>query len=82
MKHGALELGLVDEVVPPDDVAPRAVAWCERLLKLPAQAVAQTRALAREPLVRAFDILDDAHVESFLDLWFSDETRGAGAGPG
>jgi 2-(1,2-epoxy-1,2-dihydrophenyl)acetyl-CoA isomerase len=44
----AAELGLVNEVVPHDELIPRVVEWCERIAKLPPHALA-----AGKPLLRA-----------------------------
>jgi 2-(1,2-epoxy-1,2-dihydrophenyl)acetyl-CoA isomerase len=45
--HRAKELGLVHEVVAPDELLPRADAWCTRIAALPAHAVAMTKPLLR-----------------------------------
>lgn len=73
----ALQIGLIDEAVAPEDVVPRAVAWAQELLALPAGAVAQTRQLARADLTALFDEDIGAHVTPFLDIWFSDEAQAA-----
>ncbi|MDQ3206752.1 MAG: enoyl-CoA hydratase/isomerase family protein [Pseudomonadota bacterium] len=49
----ACEIGLVDEVVEPDQVTPRALAWLQSLLALPRSALLGTRAIARADLVEA-----------------------------
>ncbi|MDX1455000.1 MAG: enoyl-CoA hydratase/isomerase family protein [Gammaproteobacteria bacterium] len=72
----ALEAGLVDQLVPADKVVETAITWCRERLALPPQAMAATRAFARRDLVQLFDELDDAADQAFLDVWFSDETRG------
>src|SRR5581483_812798 len=56
----ALTMGLVDEVVAQELVLPRAVAWCEELLKLPRFAMEGTRADARADLA---EICDKAMVD-------------------
>ncbi len=43
----ALTLGLVNEVVPHDQLLPRAVEWCERAIGLPGHALAMTKPLLR-----------------------------------
>jgi enoyl-CoA hydratase len=67
--------GLVDEVVPPDDVLPRALARAAELAAVPSPGFAQVKAgLRRETLDRiARHAAADA--ESWLDTWFADETR-------
>jgi len=71
----ALAAGLVDEVVPMDEVVQKAVAWITSLTRLPPVALRETRRLARAPLLEAFARLDDIGLESFLDVWFSPETQ-------
>ena len=43
----ALAPGLVNEVVPHDQLLPRAVEWCERAIELPNHALAMTKPLLR-----------------------------------
>jgi 2-(1,2-epoxy-1,2-dihydrophenyl)acetyl-CoA isomerase len=45
--HTAKELGLVHEVVAPDELLPRADAWCTRIASLPPHALAMTKPLLR-----------------------------------
>lgn len=73
----ALQVGLVDEAVAAEEVVPRSVAWAQELLALPADAVAQTRQLARADLTTLFDEDIGAHVAPFLDIWFSNEAQSA-----
>lgn len=73
---GALEVGLVDEVAPADEVVERSVAWCRQLLELPQGAVAATRAAARADLMVLFDHLDRASLDAELDrCWYADEPQ-------
>jgi len=44
----ALEWGLVNEVVPHDELLPRAEAWCDRLDALPPYAAPMSKALLRQ----------------------------------
>jgi enoyl-CoA hydratase/carnithine racemase len=71
----ALQVGLVDEVVPVDDVVPRALAWTRELLTLPRASMLGTRALARQPLAAAFESVDEPMLTAVTDHWFSDETQ-------
>lgn len=71
----ALRVGLVDEVVEPEEVVPRALAWAERLASLPRQAMRETRRLARADLVAQFDRLDEADFDRVTERWFSEETQ-------
>lgn len=74
----ALDVGFVDELAPPEEVASRAVAWCESLLELPRSAVAGTRRACRAELHRllAGEAFDDA-VETLAAAWFREETQAA-----
>lgn len=72
----ALEMGFVDEILEPHEVVPRAIEWCNAVLALPTQAMAQTRRLARADLVSLFDE-NEAELAVLLDQWFSPETQGA-----
>ncbi len=67
--------GLVDEVVPPEQVVERAVAVAAELAALPRAAMAETRRMARADLVALFDGGTDSEVESLLDSWFGDEAQ-------
>lgn len=71
----ALAVGLVDEVVPLDEVVNRATAWCERLLALPPTAMAGTRRLARADLVAVFQANLELELESVVAAWWSSETQ-------
>jgi enoyl-CoA hydratase/carnithine racemase len=71
----ALRIGLVDEMVPPDRVVPRAVEWCQGLLALPPAAMAHTRQRARADLVRIMDEGLASEMEPLVGIWFSDETQ-------
>ncbi|HEX2315407.1 MAG TPA: enoyl-CoA hydratase-related protein [Thermomonospora sp.] len=46
----ALELGLVNEVVPHDDLMARAGEWCERMIALPEHALAMVKPLLRQSM--------------------------------
>jgi 3,2-trans-enoyl-CoA isomerase len=71
----ALCIGLVDEIVPPEQVVPRAIAWCQELLALPPQAVAYTRTQARSGLTELFKQDLGAEMEDMRTAWWTDETQ-------
>lgn len=71
----ALAVGLVDEVVPIEQVVERATSWCERLLALPPQAMTTTRRLARADLVAVFEANLEPELESVIAAWWSPETQ-------
>ena len=73
----ALRIGLVDELVPADEVVERALAWCEGLLALPRGPMLETRARARQDLRRAAEGDDLAEVDTLVDEWFDPETQAA-----
>ncbi|MEO8365856.1 MAG: enoyl-CoA hydratase/isomerase family protein [Pseudoxanthomonas sp.] len=70
----ALEIGLVDEVVAPGDVVPRAIGWLQQLLKLPSHPMLQTRAIARADLVAALHA-DNIRMDRFIEGWYSPDTQ-------
>ena len=51
----ALALGLVNEVVPPGQLLPRAQKWCEQAIGLPAHALAMTKPLLRSVADMSWD---------------------------
>lgn len=71
----ALEVGLVDEVVVPDQVVERAVAWCRTHLALPKEAMAKTRRLCRADLAAMFSDPGSLDVDEFVEGWFADSTQ-------
>lgn len=73
----ALRIGLVDQVLPVEQVIPAALEWCRSLLELPPQAVAATRRLTRADLVGLFSELGERSHTDLMDVWFSVETQAA-----
>ena len=73
----ALEVGLVDELAPPEEVVERALEWCRTLLALPRGPMLKTRARARRGLHRIFAEDDGSEVDGLVDDWFADETQAA-----
>jgi enoyl-CoA hydratase/carnithine racemase len=71
----ALRYGFVDEVAPPAEVVPRALTWCTEMLARPHGAMNATRALARRPLVAAFDELGAQSLDAMVDNWFAPEPQ-------
>jgi enoyl-CoA hydratase/carnithine racemase len=72
----ALDIGLVDELVAPSDVVPRAVAWLQQLLSLPHHPMLQTRAIARADLVAALHA-DNIQMDRFIEGWYSPDAQQA-----
>ena len=71
----ALRIGFVDELVEPEQVVARALAWVGQLLALPPRAMSETRRIARADLVAAFDANRSGDVEQFVRGWFGEESR-------
>lgn len=71
----ALEIGLVDELAPPDQAVGRAVDWCRNLLQLPGHAMQGTRRLCRADLAALFDDGEALDISSFVEGWFSEPTQ-------
>ena len=72
----AQTLGWVDDVVPVESVVERAIGYLQKLVALPAKAMATTRAALREDLI-AMIAEDPAAEETVTERWFSEETQGA-----
>ena len=71
----AARIGLVDEVVPLDQVASRALEWSRGLLALPVDAMAATRRRARADLVELFAESFDLELELVNATWWSPEAQ-------
>ncbi len=71
----ARSIGMVDELVPPENVVERALQWCRRHLELPAHSMNGTRALTRADLIAEFGQADALDIDSFVSGWFEPETQ-------
>jgi enoyl-CoA hydratase/carnithine racemase len=71
----ALAIGLVDEVVPLEQVVERAVAWLRDLAATPAYAVRTTRQAARRDLVASTRRLAAIDARRFPEEWFRPEVQ-------
>lgn len=71
----AAALGLVDEVVPSEQVVGHAFKWCEGLLALPRAAMELTRRQARADLVGEFARDVDQELTLVSSWWWSKETQ-------
>ncbi|MEE4185278.1 MAG: enoyl-CoA hydratase/isomerase family protein [Gammaproteobacteria bacterium] len=69
----ALNIGLVDEVVSPDEVCQRAVSYARQLTELPPVAMNTTRRNAKAELLAQHVSIEA--VRLMTDYWFSDETQ-------
>ena len=70
------ELGLVDEVVEPADLVPRAIAAAEELAAFPARAFALTKRQVRRPAIEAVERASSL-APRILDAWSSPEILAA-----
>jgi enoyl-CoA hydratase/carnithine racemase len=75
--EAAARLGIVDELVEPDEIGARARAWLDALLALPRAPMLATRKLARRDLVDALASFGDAELDAFLSQWDSPDTKAA-----
>jgi len=66
-------IGMVDELVAPESVLPRALEWCESMVRLPPIALAETRRQAKADLLQRLSTADDPEVVT--NYWFSEETQ-------
>lgn len=71
----ALQVGLVDELAPVEQVIERAVQWCQHLLALPPNAMTTTRREARKELGVLFASNLDPELERVLAGWWHPETQ-------
>jgi Delta3-Delta2-enoyl-CoA isomerase len=71
----ALEIGLVDELVPTEHVVERALAWCKNLVALPAEAMAATRHEARADLIAIFRHDLEPELKKVAASWWHPETQ-------
>ena len=69
----AFEIGLVDSIVPAEELRSAAVERARQLAGRSRAAYAEIKRVARENTVYRFDRSFDG--DPFLDFWFSDETR-------
>ena len=73
----ALRVGLVDEIVAPDEVIETSIAWCRRLLDLPPRAMRMTRAAARREIGRIFAAFGWEELGELAAGWSGAETQNA-----
>ena len=68
-------LGLVDEVVEPDQVVARAVTVATDMAKRDAVAFASIKRLLRDPVVERIRATEAASIKRFVEIWYSPSTR-------
>jgi enoyl-CoA hydratase len=72
----ALRLGLLDEIVAPEQLLARACERGRELAKIPTAAYAQVKLGWRRAAVEAIERTHDTLGEQWLDTWFSAEAQG------
>jgi enoyl-CoA hydratase/carnithine racemase len=72
----ALNVGLVDELAPAEQVVSCALEWCQALLEVPVEAMAVTRSNARTDLAGLFDNFE-AELETVTADWWRPQTQQA-----
>jgi enoyl-CoA hydratase len=72
----ALRLGLLDELVAPEQLLARACERARELATIPTAAYAQVKLGFRAPTVAAIERTHDPLGEQWLDTWFSAEAQG------
>jgi Delta3-Delta2-enoyl-CoA isomerase len=71
----ALRIGLVNAVASPEQVVPRALEWCQRLLALPPEAMLGTRRDARADLFALFGEDTESELREVTGTWWRPETQ-------
>lgn len=71
----ALSIGLVDEIVPADQVIERSVSWLQTHLAMPNHALKATRQLCRADLAGLFDDPEALDLDAFVKGWFDPQTQ-------
>jgi 3,2-trans-enoyl-CoA isomerase len=71
----ALEIGLVDELVPTEHVVECSIEWCKTLLALPSEAMLATRREARADLIGIFRRDLDSEVKKVVTSWWHPATQ-------
>lgn len=71
----AARIGLVDEVVPLENVVSRAIEWCRGLVALPVDAMAATRRRARADLFELFSTSFELELDQVNAVWWSPEAQ-------
>ena len=67
--------GLADELASPRFVVSRAVAWCDRVLQLPRDAMLKSRTAARAEMHRVLAEIEAEPIEHRVREWFGDEAQ-------
>ncbi|GJM21620.1 MAG: enoyl-CoA hydratase [Planctomycetota bacterium] len=71
----ARQLGLLDELVPAEELIEQAQARAEALAKIPLSAFADTKRRLREPTLQAARAASPRDLDSWVDVWFEPVTQ-------
>jgi len=71
----AERMGLVDEVVPEEKVKEQALAWCQRMVKLPLRAMRLTRAASRTEIATLLATFGWEELDELAAGWSGEETQ-------
>ncbi len=71
----ARELGLIDQVTDPGDLASSARAVCTSLAAADPVAFRSLKRLVRGPIAERMHAREAESIREFLDIWYSDDTR-------
>jgi hypothetical protein len=70
-------MGLVDALTDAGEVVTLSINWLGELLALPSSPMLASRALARADVIEALDGFTDAHLERFVEGWYSADSQAA-----
>jgi len=73
--EAALALGLVDRVVPAENLLPEALQEARRLARLDPPAYAALKGLVRTPVKEAMARREAQSIREFVEIWYSPGTR-------
>jgi len=73
----ARAMGIVDEVVPPEELMEKAMRSAQRLARVPAGTYAVTKRALIAPALARVEALGEAHDREVVDLWASAEVHAA-----
>ncbi|MCP4203233.1 MAG: enoyl-CoA hydratase/isomerase family protein [bacterium] len=71
----AQQLGLIDQVTDPDDLASSARAVCTSLAAADPVAFRSLKRLVRGPIAERMKAREAESIREFVDIWYSDDTR-------
>ncbi|MEZ5358392.1 MAG: enoyl-CoA hydratase/isomerase family protein [Candidatus Zixiibacteriota bacterium] len=71
----ALKHGLVNEVIAADELMVRSRRKAEKYGAVHGQAYASIKRLLRQPIVDSYRDLEEASIDEFIDIWYSDTLR-------